>query len=355
MVLTLVDKNLRELIENKQILSSINLDLLDYIQPASLDIPLSDKAYLIKDKILPFDKKISDIIEKNSILEIDLNEPSCFLKGQTYLVKCLNLNLPKNYCATISPKSSIGRIDLMTRAIFDNSGLYDTIPENKKGELWLEITPQSFNVKVKKGISLSQIRIFKKENKENSNLNLEDENLVFDLKKNPIKNNLHNNKLILNLNLKDDFFGYVAVQTSEVIDLTKINYLDYNKFFRKIKADEFEKYTLEKDKFYIVATNQAVRIPKDFSAEMVPFTHLLGELRVHYAGFFDPGFGEEKEAVGVLEIRPYENITVYNGQPICFMKYFKNLEIPQNPYGKYQNNYLKQKGPKLSKYFKKLE
>lgn len=118
--------------------------------------------------------------------------------------------------------------------------------------------------------------------------------------------------------------------------------------------------TLEKDKFYILCTKEKVSIPTFLSAEMIPFSHNIGELRAHYAGFFDPGFGygvngEVHGTVGVLEVRPHETITVYDGQPICLMDFYKNSKIPEKPYGTANNNYQNQQGPKLAKFFKPVE
>jgi len=127
-------------------------------------------------------------------------------------------------------------------------------------------------------------------------------------------------------------------------------------FFRPIYPSESGKLTLEKDRFYILATKERVSVPNHLSAEMVPFSHHVGELRAHYAGFFDPGFGygargEINGTVGVLEVRPHETINIYHGQPICLMEFFRNSQPPARPYGFAGSNYQGQEGPKLAKYF----
>jgi dCTP deaminase len=127
-------------------------------------------------------------------------------------------------------------------------------------------------------------------------------------------------------------------------------------FFRPIFSSDGGKLTLEKDRFYILSTKERVSVPNHLSAEMVPFSHHVGELRAHYAGFFDPGFGygaagEISGTVGVLEVRPHETINIYHGQPICLMEFFRNSHAPSKPYGFVGSSYQGQEGPKLAKYF----
>lgn len=352
MSLALVDFDLSKLIE-KKIIFSKEFKLKKYVQPASIDIPIGSKAYLVKQKFLPFSQKISSLSKKLALEELDLNKETLLFKGQTYLIPVLDLNLPKEYSIRISPKSSIGRIDLMVRAIFDKLGLYDTVLPRSKGQLWLEVTPQSFNVKIKKGICLNQLMVF---SSSNTSYNCNEKSFLYDEKRKKLKQDTYNNnKLILNLNVpKNGIVGYEAVSTNEVIDLTSRK-TKPNKFFREItKSKKENAITLEKDRFYILSTKQFISIPGEVSAEMIPFSHLIGELRAHYAGFFDPGFGYDKPASGVLEIRPHETLTVYDGQPICLMEFFQNKSLPKELYGKKGNNYQYQKGPKLAKFFSKF-
>ena len=141
-----------------------------------------------------------------------------------------------------------------------------------------------------------------------------------------------------------------------MVDLSLIGKHERDDFFRPIRCDGKGRLTLEKDRFYILATKEHISVPLEISGEMIPFSHLVGELRAHYAGFFDPGFGygaegERKGTVAVLEVRPHETITIYDGQPICLMEFFKNTARPAKPYGYSGNNYAEQCGPKLAKYF----
>lgn len=353
----LVDTDLKKLL-NRNVISSIdNFDLLNYVEPASIDVPVGSKAYLVKQKFLPFSQKIDYIVDRIKLEELNLENEVLFLKGQTYLIPCLNVSIPENITVKISPKSSIGRIDVMVRAIVDNVGLYDTILPNSAGALWLEVTPQSFNIKIKKGVCLNQLRFFQ-DDEEFNVLDLHNELknslVLFDSNSKPLKNHFFNkNSLFLGLNVEaNSLIGYEAIPTNNVIDLTKVNVLNYKKFFREIRTDNKGKFVLEKDKFYILHTKEKISVPLNYSVEMIPFSHLIGELRAHYAGFFDPGFGSNNGAIGVLEIRPHETLTVYDGQPICQIEFFKNSKIPSISYGENGSNYQNQQGPRLSKYFK---
>ena len=370
MVIALVDTDLKRFVAdgNISLISSSDSDINEYIQPAGIDIPLGKKAFLVKHKFIPFRKNISYVVEKVKIEEFDLEKGAIFYKGHTYLVKCGDIKVPKGMIAKISPKSSIGRIDVMVRAICDNIGLYDFVSENNSGELWLEITPQSFNIKVQTGIALTQLRIFELDNNTNNNntnenktkiaessiaeTEINDKEFLMDVDGQAIANKTFDNKLILSLSVDENkIIGYEALPVNDVIDLTKTDH-DYEHYFKTINARKKDSITLEKDKFYILSTKELIKVPAGYCLEMVPFSHLVGELRVHYAGFFDPGFGIPNGASGVLEIRPHENLVVYDGQPICLMEIYLNKSHPEVLYGQSNNNYQGQQGPKLAKYFK---
>jgi len=349
------DSDLETMIQKEFILSK-NSNLLENVQPSSIDIPLGNKAYLVKQKFIPFLQNVSDIVKDLSIQELDLKQGNILLKNQTYLIPTLDVNLPENFSISISPKSSIGRVDLFVRSVFDNYHYYDRIPQSGKGKLWLEVTPQSYNIFLKEGLSLSQLMVF--DESFFAKDNIVNESFLYDDLGEKIKNNFHKeNKLLLTLKAQDNFlFGYEAKQTNEILDLTKVNYHEPSIFFNEINAKN-NSYTLEKDHFYILRTSEKISIPSKYSAEMIPVFHLIGELRAHYAGFFDPGFGygkngEIKGSAGVLEVRPHETITVSDKQPICLLEYYKNIKTPKINYGSKGNHYQGQDKPKLAKFFK---
>ena len=194
----------------------------------------------------------------------------------------------------------------------------------------------------------------------------DDTPLLFDASGKPITPKIHGNRIVLSLGLTHDgVTGWEAAPTNDVLDLSKLAAHSPTTFFRPIRVDEPSpgssptappRITLEKDRFYILVTKERISVPTWMSAEMSPFSHHVGELRAHYAGFFDPGFGfgrdgSVKGTVGVLEVRPHETVTIYDGQPICLMEYFLNSAVPERVYGDAGNSYMHQRGPKLAKYF----
>lgn len=384
----LVDTELRKLVANGAFRFDFSTDLDRYVQPASIDLPLPKKAWLVKEKVLPFQKCVRELLVNLALDECSLEgDGAMLLRGQTYLVHCGSIALPATHRGLLSPKSSIGRVDLMVRGVVDQCGLYDIIDGGEQRELWLEISPQSFNVRVKAGIALTQLMVFAdlgsvSDESADSSTPSAPRPLVYNDIGEALPLRLYKDMLILSLRVPDGekdtwgqdgrrqasqatrlnaddesgrlydsrgssklLAGYEAVTTNEVIDLSRVNAHDPSTFFRPVYAEPGAgKMTLEKDRFYILATKvktsaavprachrtltfwllltcskEKVSIPLTVSGEMVPFSHHVGELRAHYAGFFDPGFGygrsgELKGAVGVLEVRPHETITIYDGQ-----------------------------------------
>lgn len=352
MALALVDKQLEKIVKDKLILRSFFDDLSEFIEPASIDLPVGEKIYHVTDSFLPVYRNILHITESKKIQELDLNEGALLIKGQTYVTPIGRVSLPGNMSAKVSPKSSIGRIDLFVRAITDMSGFYDFLPPLTEGNLWLEIKPQSFNVLLKKGTTLSQIR-FKQEGEQKYRITPE----RFIDKSYGRKNlrMLENNQFPLSLKVSDEeITGYRAKATNKVIDLQLKNHYDPSDFFEKINVEDGRKIILEENKFYILSTKENISVPGNYSIEMLPFSHIIGELRAHYAGFFDPGFGLTKPlgASGVLEIRPNETLSLYDEQPIAMIEIIENVTMPKKLYGGETSHYQDQRGPRLAKYFK---
>ncbi len=352
---SLIDKDFIKLIYEDRIEPIYKkINLKKYIQPASLDIPVSDKAFLVRFKFLPFKKKISRIVESIKLEELDLDKNPILFKDNTYLIPCIKLGgIDEKYIGRISPKSSIGRIDLMVRAINDNFPYYDYL-EKAEGVIWLEVTPRSFNIRLKTGTALAQLKLLERKD---ILLDLRKEKLIYNNRRKLQKANFYDkDKVFLRIEIpKKGVIGYEAKISNEVIDLSKVNAHDKNKYFKEVKktGTNHSKIILEKNKFYVLKTKEFVEFPPNLSGELLPLSNLLGEFRVHYAGFFDPGFGFGiKGNQAVLEIRPHENLIVYDGQPICIMQYYPNRARPKRIYGKAGNNYSKQKNVRLAKYFK---
>lgn len=358
---------IRQMLATKEI---INCDE-NNIQPASVDLSISNEGYRMSGTFLPKKSEtIRDIIKSEAIYKINLDNP--LEKNGVYLIR-LNekLNLAKEKFAFSSSKSSIGRIDLQTRLVINGYSKFDGVPCGYKGELWLQIIPKSFLVKLNIGDKLNQIRFFNGEAKVNNDeikTVYEKYKLIFDKSQNfiPAERELtknDRNNVVMTIELigdgKDNIIGYKNLFVDQVIDLAKINYYDFENFFEPIYSPKNGKLVLEKDSFYIFYTKEFIRIPKEFSSEMVAYDISNGEFRSHYAGFFDPGFGYGKNGElngrqAVLEVRSYDSNFVFrDGQPICQMSFENLVEPAEFIYGQeIGSNYVNQNGPKLSKYFK---
>ena len=319
-----------ELINKKNIVSSEIINSLQ-LQPASLDLTLSNKCYRIKASFIPNEKPISNIISELLLAKIDLKDEFLLEKNCIYLCE-LNekLRLPKNIKGKANPKSTTGRLDIFTRIITEHGTEYDFIDYNYKGKLFLEIIPQSFSIKIKKNTSLNQIRFYKKFDR--------------DMQKKEQKISVHIKKGTIS--------AYKAKKITSSININKINYYHKEMYWEKIIPKE-DYFIIEKDEFYILRSKEKIIIPNNTAAELEPFKDSFGNFRVHYAGFFDPGFGAKNGIPAVLELRAYDTpFIVRDGQLVGQLNYYKIDEIKNNYYGKkIKSNYHNQ-SLKLAKQFK---
>ena len=319
------------LIRKKQIYSK-KLLTNNQIQPASLDLTLSDKCYRIKASFIPNNLKISKVIKELSLTKIDLNNNVLLEKNCIYLCE-LNekLKLPQDIMGKSNPKSTTGRLDIFTRVITENCREYDFVNYNYRGKLYLEIIPQSFSIIIKKNISLNQIRFFK-----GSNIDLKTKqvNISVSIRKGQIT-------------------AYKAKKITSAINLNKINFYKSSKYWEKIiPKDNY--FIIERDEFYILRSKESIKIKNNQAAELEPFKDSFGNFRVHYAGFFDPGFGNNKYGTpAVLELRAYDTpFIIRDGQLVGQLNYYEIEEIKKESYGiKINSNYYNQ-NLKLAKQFK---
>ena len=324
-------KQILDLINKKQIYSDKQL-IKSQLQPASLDLTLSDKCYRIKASFIPNNIKISKVIKELSLTKIDLNQNTLLEKNCIYLCE-LNekLNLPNDIMGKSNPKSTTGRLDIFTRVITENGKEYDYINYNYKGKLYLEIIPQSFSIILKKNISLNQIRFFLGSNIEDK---IKQINISVSIKKNQVT-------------------AYKAKKITSAINLNKINYYKSEKYWEEIIPDD-NYFIIERDEFYILRSKEAVIIKNNQAAELQPFKDSFGNFRVHYAGFFDPGFGNSKSGTpAVLELRAYDTpFIIRDGQLVGQLNYYEIDEIKKETYGlSIKSNYSNQ-NLKLAKQFK---
>lgn len=348
-----VDNQILKALESGYIKHSSGLSLIEHIQPSSVDIPLGDVGHAVRRRFSAFIHPIERIVESIGFEKYDLDDNDVILfKGQNYLFPVLDVDLPDHLQLQFSPKSSIGRIDLSVRMIADQAGVYDRTPKGYKGTIWMEVTPRSFNVKVRKGVPLTQMKIVEEENYD---LDIADiPEIMIDQEVKPTF--FDKQTMILGLNVpKGELVGYVAKETHEPINMSKFGEYDPMHFFTPVMAQErtYPKVELSKDRFYILRTKSKVAVPPEYSAEMLSISHHVGELRAHYAGYFDPGFGNSNGGnTGVLEVRPFDTITCYDNQPIALLRYSLNAGKCDEVYGDKGNNYAKQEDIKLAKYFK---
>jgi dCTP deaminase len=329
---------IRTLLESRAIACAAPL-VSDQIQPASLDLRLGAKAYRVRASFLPGPARtVSDRLREISLHEIDLDAGAVLETGCVYVVPLLeSLRLPKGIFAAANPKSSTGRLDVFTRIITDHSREFDTIAENYEGPLYAEISPRTFSCLVRTGSRLSQIR-FRRGDAHRSG--------------GP------DGGLALSVDLKGtsgEPIGFRAKRHSGLIDIDRTGALEVRDFWDPL----FERGSLILDpgQFYILASEQPVRVPPDHAAEMVPFNPLVGEFRVHYAGFFDPGFGHQsgggEGARAVLEVRSHEvPFVLEHGQMIGRLLYEPLTEPPPRVYGEGIGSSYQRQGLKLSKHFR---
>ena len=330
------------------------------IQPASLDLRLGDIAYRVRASFLPGpDSTVAERIDELKLHEIDLSDGAVLETNCVYIVPLLeSLALPPSILAAANPKSSTGRLDVFTRVIADGTRRFDMIGAGYHGPLYAEISPKTFPVLLREGSRLSQIR-FRAGHPLLDDAALEalhaQERLV-DVDDADLRSGV-----ALSVDLSgegsDGFVGYRAKRHTGVVDIDRRGGYAVGEFWEQIRARPDRSLILDPGEFYILASKEAVQVPPDFAAEMVPFDPLVGEFRVHYAGFFDPGFGYAgaggQGSRAVLEVRSREvPFILEHGQIVGRLVYEKMLSRPDALYGqRIASNYQGQ-GLKLSKHFR---
>ncbi|MGD1882590.1 MAG: 2'-deoxycytidine 5'-triphosphate deaminase [Paracoccaceae bacterium] len=329
------------------------------VQPASLDLRLGSVAYRVRASFLAGQgAKVSDRLEEFEMHRIELSQGAVLEKGCVYVVPLMeSLKLPDDVQAVANAKSSTGRLDLLTRTITDGGTEFDRIPQGYHGPLYAEICPRSFSVLVRPGMRLNQIRF-------RSGQAVLDDDTLRDLH---AKTSLVNVDAVIDdglgfsvdLRLADTtLVGYRAKPHTGVIDLDRIGQYEPAEYWEEVHSQN-GRIILDPGAFYILVSREAVHIPPRYAAEMAPYLAMVGEFRVHYAGFFDPGFGHDAAggagSRGVLEVRCHEApFVLEHGQIVGRLVYEKMAEVPTQLYGAgIASNYQGQ-GLKLSKHFRSV-
>lgn len=331
----------------------------DQIQPASLDLRLGPLAYRVRASFLPGRTSVEEKLDALKLHEFDLSHGAVLETGCVYIVPLQeSLALPEDISATTNPKSSTGRLDVFTRVITDEGRAFDTVPAGYKGRLYAEISPRTFPVLVREGSRLSQIR-FRRGDPTVSDTELAtvhgEHTLVTG------GDELIGGGVQLTIDLKGEasgsLIGYRAKRHTSVINVDAKAAQHPLDFWEPIVNRDKPWLVLDPNEFYILVSREAVHVPPMFAAEMVPFDPLVGEFRVHYAGFFDPGFGHTgaggKGSRAVLEVRSREvPFIVEHGQTVGRLVYERMTERPETLYGEGIGSNYQGQALKLSKHFK---
>jgi len=335
------------------------------VQPASLDLRLGTRAYRVRASFLPGERAaVHDKLASLGLHEIDLTGGAVLETGCVYIVPLMeSLALPGDIAAAANPKSSTGRLDVFTRVITDRACEFDKIPAAYQGPLYAEISPRTFPVLVREGSRLSQVR-FRRGVTACSDAELvelhEREQLVTGSQPNI------DGGLALSVDLSGAFqdhdgrsglIGYRAKRHTGLVDVDKVGACRIADYWEPIYLQNGSGLILDPDQFYILASREAVHVPPAFAAEMIPFDPLVGEFRVHYAGFFDPGFGHSAAggagSRAVLEVRSHEvPFILENGQIVGRLIYESMATPPKQVYGSGIGSNYQSQGLKLSKHFR---
>ena len=359
-------QGLREMHRRGEIIAPVEFEP-GQIQPASIDLRLGRRAWRVRASFLPGSgNTVMERVQKLGGTEIDLTKDAVFESGVVYVVELLeSVKLANGLWGVANPKSSTGRIDVLVRLITDRATAFDRVERKYEGPLYLEVAPQAFSVVVRQGVRLNQLRFLRGTS---PGIAVGTVGGLSDLYRAGKLVNpdgallpLRGQHVPVSIDLRgrgpDSIVGYKAKKTTDTIDLGRIGHYDPREFWEKIQ-DVDGRLPLDKGEFFILATREEVGVPPDLAAEMVPYDSSSGEFRVHYAGFFDPGFGyEEGRARGskaVLEVRSYGvSFMLEHGQIVGWLNYSRLAGgAPDKLYGDgFKSNYQGQ-GVALAKYFK---
>ncbi|MFZ2586724.1 MAG: 2'-deoxycytidine 5'-triphosphate deaminase [Alphaproteobacteria bacterium] len=366
-----VDKDLHGLVANGGLKATRPL-VEGQIQPASVDLRLGPKAYRVQAGFLPrAGQPIAGYLNGLAMYELDLTKHQIFEKGGVYVVPLMeSLALPPHVQGGASPKSSTGRLDIFVRLLLDGVGTYDTVPAGYAGPMYLEISPLTFPIIVREGDRLSQLRL------REGDVAVNDADLRAVHAHTTLTRDLYqplmaddgaariNNGVWFSIDLHgapevpNPIIGYRAKHHTQPIDLARVGGYPYHQHWEPIYRNDCKPLILYPEEFYIFASREGICIPPSYAAEMVAYDTRIGEIRVHYAGFFDPGFGYDAAGklhgtTAVLEVRAHDVPCVLeDAQPIGRFVFERLIQPSQTLYGSgIGSNYAGQ-GLKLAKQFK---
>jgi dCTP deaminase len=339
--------------------------LSEQIQPASIDLRLGPVAYRVRASFLPGpDSTVLDKIARLDGYPIDLTLGAVLEKGCVYVVPLLeSLALPHGVAGFANPKSSTGRLDVLTRLLTDHGVSFDRVERGYRGPLYVEIAPRTFSVVARTGSRLNQLR-FRRGTVTVASGELrrliDDGQVVLSLTDDSRLGDDGLLRVTVDLGHAGDtdLIGFRARKHTDRIDVDLVGAYDPLDFWEPIRADRNPRIILDPNDFYILMTRESVGVPPDYAAEMLAYDTTVGEFRVHYAGFFDPGFGWDRAAGGsraVLEVRSHEvPFLLEHGQTVGWLRYEPMAGRPDRLYGRSLGSNYQNQGLALAKQFRPL-
>lgn len=360
-------QGLRAAVESEWIQSGDFRVLPGAYQPASLDLHLGEKAWALRCSFLPgSDSAVRDRASELTLQEVDLRDGAMLERDRPYLIQLREeLQLPEQIRGKANPKSSTGRLDVFTRLITDHNNRFDEVAHGYEGNLYLEVVPRSFAIYVREGLALNQLRLMNGDARvPDSDLrDLHDESPLVYHGETPVPSPLLqlSDGLFLSLDLEDRgdgrIVGYRAKKNSHPVDLARVRHYRWHDYWDPVIPEQGSRIVLEPETFYLLLSAEGVSIPPRVAAEMMAYDPTAGELRTHYAGFFDPGFGFSRTGDGhgsraALEVRARDvPFMVEHGQPVCKLAFELMAEEPQVLYGEDLGSNYQGQVSMLSKHF----
>ncbi len=336
-------------------------------QPASLDLRLGDTAYRVRSSFLPDKRPVEVKLKEFLVDELDLRRDGTILEtNRPYVVPLIEeLDLPPDIRGKANPKSSTGRLDVFTRVITDESFRFDEIKTGYRGKLYLEIVPLSFTVRVKEELALNQLRLSigqsRLEDDEIRTLHAADPVLFRDGLPVPETALAVSDGLFLSLDLRGDErgrVGYRAKDFTPPVEMALLGAYEWGDYWEPVHHKEGDRVVLAPEHFYLLLSEEAVRIAPEYAAEMTAYDPTSGELRTHYAGFFDPGFGYDSQdrfhgSRAALEVRAHDvPFAIEHRQRVCRLPFERMIERPDVLYGEAIGSAYQGQTDTLSKHFK---
>ena len=340
----------------------------EQIQPASIDLRLGSRAYRVRASFLPGkNATVEAKLQSLALAELDLSCEQIFEPGCVYIVALMEeLALGEDISAKANPKSTTGRLDIFIRLLVDSGEEFERIPRGYQGKLYAEIVSRTFPIAVREGMRLNQLRFIRgRERMSDKMLASLDrqEGLVYnDDEPTAVKAHIQQGlwiRLDLRGDREDEVVAFKAKRNAPVIHLNKVDFYEGEDFWEPIRSRAGRGVLLDPGDFYLLASKEKIRVPPSVAAEMVPFDPLVGEFRIHYAGFFDPGFGYGSSDIrgtkAVLEVRAHEvPILMEDNQKVGRLIYSELMAVPDKVYGPSIGSSYQQQGLTLSKQFKKV-